>query len=87
MGPCRWAAGGRGPDRPSPQRLTFLTSALYQTQQHDGLTFWGGGVCVCVCVCVFVLLCGQRGVCVCVCAPVWSASMCARLYIPLRPPF
>ena len=61
MGPCRWAAGGRGPDRPSPQRPTFLTSALYQTQQHDGLTFWG--VCLCVCVCV----------CVCVCAPVWSA--------------
>ena len=75
-GPCRRAAGGRGPDRPSPQRPSFPTSALYQTQQHDGLTFWGVCVCLCSCVvsgvCVCVLPCGQRGVCVCACAPVWS---------------
>lgn len=71
--PCRRAAGGSGPDRPSPQRPTFLTSALYQTQQRRTHVFG-------VCVLVLVLLCGQR--CVCVCSRVVSAvrvCACARL--------
>ena len=77
-GPCRQAAaGGRGPDRPSPQRPTFLTSALYQTQQHGGFTFWGLCVCVCVCVRAYLYSFVVSGRCVCVCVCV-SVPLCGQ---------